>query len=250
MYQATNNHDLESGGAIYVVDQKAPISSLLSVDVRHGFVRKVYSILFVQLLLTSGIAAPFVLMDQSTITTFVRANVWLLWTSLALSFTFMIIFACFPSLMRRYPWNYGILLLFTATQGLFVGLICATYTVQSVLVAVVTVTGITLALTLFALQTKWDFTGWGPYLLVATLVLLVFGIFVAIFNDRIAEKVYAGLGTLLFSFYLVYDTQMIAGGNHRKHQFNVDDYAMAAICLYIDIIQLFLYILSLFGNRR
>jgi FtsH-binding integral membrane protein len=50
--------------------------------------------------------------------------------------------------------------------------------------------------------------------------------------------------------YLVYDTQLIAGGSHRKHQFNIDDYAMAAICLCIDIIQLFLYLLSLMGNRR
>jgi hypothetical protein len=48
--------------------------------------------------------------------------------------------------------------------------------------------------------------------------------------------------------YLVYDTQLIVGGNHRKHQFSIDDYAMAAICLYIDIIQLFLMFLC--GRRR
>ena len=253
MYQSTNNPpDLEYGqGPVYVAE-KEPMSSLLSVNVRHGFIRKVYSILFFQLLLTSGIAAPFVLLDQLDVINFINANQWLLWTSLALSFTFMMIFACFPTLMRKYPLNYVILFLFTATEGLFVGLICSQYQVQSVLLAVVTVTGITLALTLFAFQTKYDFTGWGPYLLVATLVLLVFG-FVLIFvkdSTGTAQKVYCGIGALLFSMYLVYDTQLIAGGSHRKHQFNIDDYAMAAICLYIDIIQLFIYLLSLMGNRR
>jgi FtsH-binding integral membrane protein len=252
MYQST---DLEygqpvQGQAVYVYDGKQPITQGISVNVRHGFIRKVYSILFIQLLLTSAIAAPFVLLDQTVIRNFVVANSWLMWLSLALSFTFMIIFACFPSLMRKYPLNYFILFLFTATEGLFVGLICSTYSVQSVLLALVTVTGITLALTLFAFQTKYDFTGWGPYLLVATLVLLVFGFVLIFVRNEIAQKVYCGIGALVFSLYLVYDTQLIAGGSHRKHQFNVDDYAMAAICLYIDIIQLFIYLLALMGNRR
>ncbi len=249
MYQST---DLEYGDRqpYNEAEVKQPISPLLSVNVRHGFIRKVYTILFIQLLLTSAIAAPFVLLDQAKVSNFVASNMWLMWMSLALSISFMVIFACFPSLMRKYPLNYFILFLFTATQGLFVGLVCSRYTVQSVLLAVVTVTGITLALTLFAFQTKYDFTGFGPYLLVGSLVLLVFGFVLIFVRNNIAEKVYAGLGALLFSIYLVYDTQLIAGGSHRKHQFNLDDYAMAAICLYIDIIQLFMYLLSLMGDRR
>ena len=245
MYQST---DLEYGAE--VMNEKQPISPLLSVNVRHGFIRKVYSILFVQLLMTSAIAAPFVLLDQEKVSNFVVSNMWLMWLSLALSIAFMFIFACFPSLMRKYPLNYFILFLYTATQGLFIGLICSRYTAQSVLLAVVTVTGITLALTLFAFQTKYDFTGFGPYLLVGSLVLLVFGFVLIFVRSNVAEKVYAGLGTLLFSLYLVYDTQLIAGGSHRKHQFNLDDYAMAAICLYIDIVQIFIYLLSLMGDRR
>ena len=249
MYQSTTNADIEAG---YGVDSKPMISGVSPISVRHAFVRKVYSILFFQLLLTSGIAAPFVLMDQTTVSNFIVSNMWLMWTSLALSFTFMIVFACFPSLMRKYPLNYVILLLFTATQGLFIGLVCSRYSVKSVLIAVATVTAVVLALSLFALQTKIDFTGWGPYLLAGSVVLIVFG-FVLIFvkdGSGIAQKVYAGIGALLFSMYLVYDTQLIAGGSHRKHQFSVDDYAVAAICLYIDIIQLFMYILALFGDRR
>jgi FtsH-binding integral membrane protein len=248
MYQAT---DLETGGQP-VAYQKQALNGLVSVNVRHGFIRKVYTLLFIQLALTSAIAAPFVLMDQTTIANFVNANLWLMWLSLALSVCFMVIFACFPSLMRRYPINYMIMFLYTCTQGLFVGLICSQYQVQSVLLAVVAVTAVTLALTLFAFQTKYDFTGWGPYLLVGSLVLLVFG-FVLIFvrdSGGVAQKVYAGIGALLFSLYLVYDTQLIAGGDHRKHQFSIDDYAMAAICLYIDIVQLFIFLLSLIGGRK
>lgn len=247
MYQSTDNPDLEGG----YHTGKEMISGISSVNVRHGFIRKVYSILFIQLSITVAIAAPFVLLDSNVVQPFIAANLWLVWLSLALSLISMFTFACFPSLMRKYPVNYIILLVFTATEGLFVGLISSQYKIESVVIAVGAVTLIALALTLFAFQTKIDFTGLGPYLLVGSLVLLIFG-FVLIFfpGNSIAQRVYCGIGALVFSLYLVYNTQLIIGGNHRKHQFSVDDYAVAAICLYIDIIQLFIYMLSLFGDRR
>ena len=228
MYQSTNNPDLESGQPHAQYGQpKEMLTGLSPINVRHGFIRKVYAILFVQLLITCAIAAPFVLMDQSVIQPWISTNFWLIWVSMAVSFATMIIFACFPSLMRSYPLNYCILLLFTCTQGLFIGMISSQYTVQSVVIALATVTAIALALSLFAIQTKIDFTGMGPYFMVAGLVFLIFG-FVLIFfpGNSIATTVYCGIGTLLFSLYLVYDTQLIVGGNHRKNQFSVDDYAV------------------------
>ena len=63
------------------------------------------------------------------------------------------------------------------------------------------------------------------------------------------QLVYAWAGALLFSFFIVYDTQLIVGGKH-SHEFSIDDYAFAAISLYLDIVQLFLYLLRIFGQRR
>merc|ERR1712137_355304 len=119
-------------------------------------------------------------------------------------------------------------------------------------------TFVVFGLTLFACQTKYDFTGCGPYLLVALLCLMAFGSFVLlgsfILSNTTMQKMgfmYACAGALIMSFYIVYDTQLIVGGKHqRSHEFSIDDYAFAAISLYIDIIQLFLYLLRLFGDRR
>ena len=55
-------------------------------------------------------------------------------------------------------------------------------------------------------------------------------------------------GALLFGVYVVLDTQMIVGG--RRKQFTIDDYILGALMLYIDIVQLFLYILSILGSDR
>merc|ERR1712048_325189 len=111
-------------------------------------------------------------------------------------------------------------------------------------------------LTAYACTTKTDFTGMGPYLFAALFGLIMFGLFVMIFSwiwpgmYSIAHMIYAALGAILFSFYIVYDTQLIVGGDHKKHQFSVDDYAFAALDLYLDIINLFLMLLSLFGSRK
>jgi hypothetical protein len=54
-------------------------------------------------------------------------------------------------------------------------------------------------------------------------------------------NLYCSLGVILFGIYLVIDTQMIIGG--KRFSISYDDYVLGALILYIDIIQIFLYIL-------
>ena len=56
--------------------------------------------------------------------------------------------------------------------------------------------------------------------------------------------IYACLGALLFSVYLVVDTQMMMGGKH-KYTISPEEYIFAALNLYLDIINLFMYILQI-----
>lgn len=108
---------------------------------------------------------------------------------------------------------------------------------------------ICLALTAFSFQTKWDFTGMGAGLFVCLIVFMIFG-FLAIFLRGafpILNMVYACLGALLFSVYLVYDTQMIMGGKH-KYSISPEEYIFAALNIYLDIINIFIYILSIIGH--
>merc|ERR1719343_1370915 len=60
---------------------------------------------------------------------------------------------------------------------------------------------------------------------------------------------YDFVGVLLFTFYIVYDTQLIIGGSH-KVQFSIDDYCFAALNLYLDVINLFQQILRLLGDQK
>lgn len=46
-------------------------------------------------------------------------------------------------------------------------------------------------------------------------------------------------GALLFSFYLIYDTQLMMGGNH-KYSISPEEYVFASLNIYLDIIMIFL----------
>ena len=56
-------------------------------------------------------------------------------------------------------------------------------------------------------------------------------------------------GAFVFSLYLVYDTQMMMGGNH-KYALDPEEYIFAALNIYLDVINLFTYILMIVGGSR
>ena len=63
------------------------------------------------------------------------------------------------------------------------------------------------------------------------------------------EAVFSLVGASLFSMYLAYHTRLVVAGKHSKFQFNEKDYVFAAMTLYSDIVNLFLYLLRLLSDR-
>lgn len=221
--------------------------SLGAVDreVRSGFVRKVYGILSAQLVLTTLIALPiqlnpeWVIMHRSVAQVAMFASIGLV----------VGVGCCCKEVARTYPYNYVFLLLVTVCESVIVGFISAMYTTQSVLMMMALTAGIFLGLTFYAMTTKTDFTGMGGYLSAGLMCLFLTSFLMIFFPSPLGQKLLAGFGALLFSGYIVYDTQMIMGDKHQQ-KFGIDDYVFAALNIYLDIINLFLYLLSLFGERR
>ena len=60
---------------------------------------------------------------------------------------------------------------------------------------------------------------------------------------------YGAVGALVFSLYLVYDTQLMLGGKH-KYALSPEEYIFAALNIYLDVVQLFMYILMIVGGSR
>jgi hypothetical protein len=217
-----------------------------SSAVRAGFIQKVYGVLFAQLLVTSVVAYPFVGVPSVKLWAQQQGFAMIV-VCLVLNIAFLCTLSCRRDLARTVPTNYLLLFGFTATEGVLVGVICSVYTLNSILFAVAATSFLVGGLSCYAMYTKSDFTTMGPYLFAALLVLTIFGLFLAFFPIPFLQTVYCCIGILLFSFYLIYDTQLIMGKGELK--LGIDDYILGALMLYVDIIQLFLYILQLFGNR-
>lgn len=214
--------------------------------VRNGFIRKVYGILTAQLLLTTVIAFPISQMSPQ----WIEENREYATIAMVVSLVLALSTICCRNMAREVPYNYMFLLAFTICEAVLVGFICALYTAQSVLLAVALTAGIFFGLTAYAFTTKSDFTGMGPYLFGALLGLTLTSLLAVFFPfSPLMQTLQAGCGAMIFSMYIVYDTQLICGGKHQQ-QFGIDDYVFAALMIYLDIINLFLQLLELFGDRK
>merc|ERR1719413_269014 len=233
-------------------DRRSQLVKNAAVEVRLGFVRKVYSILSAQLVITVAIAAPICFAGP----VFVQHYKWMVLLSTLVLVATMLVMCCCQQMLRTYPTNYIFLFVLTVAMSVIVGFSSAMYTWQSVLLSAGITLGIFLGMTVYAWTTTTDFTGAGPYLFAAMLALMLFGFALSILSMCGVTLKWAMIGydisaVLLFTFYIVYDTQLIMGemGGH-KISFGSDDYLFAALNLYLDIINLFLHLLRLLGKRK
>ncbi|KAI0104361.1 transmembrane BAX inhibitor motif-containing protein [Daldinia grandis] len=210
-----------------------------TIDIRNQFIRKVYTILTVQLLATA-VVSGFSFWSEGY-KTWIQSHPALVWASLFGSMAFMVL-----TYWKRksYPTNLLFLSGFTLLEAYTISVIVSFYKTQIVLNAVILTGGIFVFLTLFACQTKYDFTSWMPYLFGALWGLLLFG-FMMMFlpSSSTGELIYGGLAALIFSGYILVDTQLVI----RKH--HVEEEIAAAISLYLDIINLFLAILRILNSQ-
>lgn len=212
-------------------------------QIRIQFIRKVYLILSAQLFFTFSSCAVMTL-HESTRKFVLGSGFPLYWFNVVAMFVLVCALSAYK---RSYPINMILLSAFTLSSSYLVGTVTALYAQAGagdlVLEALFITAFVFVALTVFTLQSKWDFSFMGAFLGMALLVMILWGFFGIIFGLQ-TGWVYALLGSLLFSGFIIYDTYMLA----ERH--DPQDYVIAAIELYLDLINLFLYILQLLGSSR
>jgi modulator of FtsH protease len=95
-------------------------------------------------------------------------------------------------------------------------------------------------ISMFAMTTKRDFSGMGKMLFIALIILIVGSISNIFFQSPLLQLGIAGVGAILFSAFILYDTQQIIKGGFETP-------IEAAIALYLDFFNLFVSLLQIFG---
>ncbi|KAH8263697.1 hypothetical protein KR044_012700, partial [Drosophila immigrans] len=196
-----------------------------------------------QLAITAGITCIFVFLEGPN--EWLRENIWVVFIAIGVFMILSMVLMCYISIARKVPINYVLLILCTLCMSIMVSASCLFYHPMQILTAVGITTAVCVALALFAAIAPWDFTGCGPFLCILMLVLILLGIVNIFIQSRTLIWIIVCVGILVFSLYLVYDVQMMVGGH--KNQYDEEDYIIAALCLYIDVVQMFLYILMMLG---
>ena len=154
---------------------------------------------------------------------------------------------CFK-LDKKVPVNYILLGIFTFCVSYMVSVACVRTNPKVVLQAACLTLAMTTAITVYAMTTKTDFTIFGPILFIVGFVFCIASILFSFFGYTPGLG-WSIIGVILFSFYLLFDVQMIMGGDKKRYQFDEDSYIMAAVALYIDIVNIFMYLLNILNDK-
>lgn len=214
--------------------------------IRRNFIRKVFLLLTAQLLVTFAFVAVFTFVDNAK--RFVQANMWTYLLSYGIFLVSVCVISCCGDFRRRHPWNLVALSILTLSMSYMVGMIASFHDTDSVIMAVGITAVVCFTVVIFSLQTKYDFTSCYGVLFVCLIVLILFGLLCICIQDKILHIVYGGLGALLFTCFLAVDTQMLLG--NKELALSPEEYVFAALHLYTDIINIFLYILAIIGRAR
>jgi len=208
-----------------------PAASVSTTD-RLTFIKKVYSLLAMSM----GTAAVGAYLGSGPLLLLVAPNMMLFFI---LQFA-LIFFASFAS--RKPGLNMVALFSFTTVSGLTLGPVL--YNVgPSIAAEAFALTAITFAgLSLYVVYSRKDFSFMSGFLMTGLIVLVVGGLLNMFFiQSGMMHFVMSGASVLLFSGFILYDTSNIL------RYYGTDEYVSATLALYLDILNLFVALLSILG---
>jgi FtsH-binding integral membrane protein len=139
--------------------------------------------------------------------------------------------------------------LYAALNGVTMAVIFAVYTAESIGSTFVITAATFGAMSAYGYLTKRDLTGWGSFLFMGLIGVVIASLVNIFTRSSAASWVISAIGVIVFTGLTAYDTQKIkamaaTGAEGRKPAI------LGALTLYLDFINLFLMLLRLLGNRR
>ena len=143
---------------------------------------------------------------------------------------------------------------YSLLNGLTCSSVLLVYTGESVYKAFISTAGMFGAMSLYGLYTKRDITTWGSFLIMGLWGLIIAMLINIFVGSSRADFVISILGIIIFMGLTAYDTAKIkmtaASYDSRDEEMTGKIAVIGALQLYLDFINIFLYLLRLFGTRR
>jgi FtsH-binding integral membrane protein len=145
----------------------------------------------------------------------------------------------------------GLFFVFAATMGVTVGVIVSLYTVESVITSFFGASAMFGAAAIYGATTKRNLNSIGGFLFMGMIGLLVASIVNLWLGSSPFGWAIALIGVVIFTVYTAYDVQKISYGDYAASLGSVEKASvLGAIHLYINFVNIFLFLLRLTGGRR
>ncbi|KPU82597.1 membrane protein [Marinosulfonomonas sp. PRT-SC04] len=143
---------------------------------------------------------------------------------------------------------------FAAAMGLSISWIFAVYTGFSVVQTFLVTSAAFAGLSLYGYTTKRDISAWGSFLIMGIIGLLIASVVNMFLGSGIVQMAISALGVLIFAGLTAYDTQKIKNtylehAHHGDSEWLAKSAIMGALNLYLDFVNMFMFMLSFMGNR-
>jgi FtsH-binding integral membrane protein len=206
---------------------------------RAQLVRRTYSLVFVSVLVTV-VGATYAMSNQAIMDAVIHHR----WLSMAAVFVPLLVA---QGARKQFPLNIAMVLLFSFAMGVMIGPVIVmkdgggtTLVTQAATITV----GAFGILTLYAFVSRRDFSAWGSFFVVGLWVLIATSVLNIFFGNASSSLWLAGGTVLVFSGLLVFDTWRL------RNVYGPEDYVVAALQIYLDLLNMFLAILRILGGGR
>jgi uncharacterized protein len=209
------------------------------------FLTQAFAWMFGGLLLTAGVA--YVVSSSPALLDF-AASAWLL-----LVFGQLGLVVAISALIGRISATValGLFFAYAASVGLTIGLIVTLYTGESVASAFFSASAMFGGAAIYGATTKRSLAGLGGYLFMGLIGLIVASVVNIFLGSSMIGWVISIVGVLLFVALTAYDVQRIQRGDYAAATGSMEKGAViGALRLYLDFINIFLFLLRLFGSSR
>lgn len=142
---------------------------------------------------------------------------------------------------------------YSALNGLTLGIVFMVYTADSIASTFFITAGTFGVMSLYGYFTRTDLSRWGNVLFMGLIGLLIASVVNIFWLNSVLGLITSFVGVVLFTALTAYDTQkvkMLAFLGHEDEATDRKAAVLGALTLYLDFVNLFLFLLRLFGRRR
>lgn len=222
-------------------------NNYVSVETRNNFLKKVFLQMFLGVLLTAVISY-FIASNRSYLYS-VSRNFYLI------SIVQIVLVLVLNFSINKISTSAAMIMFFaySALNGLLFSAIAVIFRLDSIIYALVATLAIFIAMTLYGLFTKEDLSKYSSFFMGALIALVLVSVFNIFYASSTIEWVVSIFAIVIFTGLIAFDVNRIIAAFEQNSfsEENVNKLAViGALSLYLDFINLFINILSIFGKKK